>query len=106
MFSNHVPELSALASALDLAGQFDRILTSALLGYEKPNPRAFELALDACGHPGEVWMVGDSPIADVAGAEALGIPAILVRSGTSLGEVAEMIQASGPRSAPPRGPGG
>lgn len=28
----------------------------------------------------EVWMVGDNPIADVVGAEALGIQEILVRS--------------------------
>jgi len=30
--------------------------------------------------PTSVWMIGDNPVADVAGAEAVGIPAILVRT--------------------------
>ena len=55
-------------------------ITSGFTGYEKPNPRAFEYALRQVGHPERVCMVGDNPIADVQGAESMGIPAILVRS--------------------------
>jgi len=81
ILSNHVPELPALIAGLGITPLINVVLTSAAIGYEKPNPRAFEYALERCGWPNEVWMVGDNPVADVAGAEAAGIPAVLVRSG-------------------------
>jgi putative hydrolase of the HAD superfamily len=34
--------------------------------------------LDRLGRPSHTWMVGDNPLADVAGAQAAGIPALLV----------------------------
>ncbi len=80
VLSNHVPELGQLTAGLGLEGLVDGVFSSASIGYEKPHPEAFAHALAACGHPGEVWMVGDNPLADVAGAEAVGIPAVLVRS--------------------------
>ena len=40
----------------------------------------FALARRECGNPRVTWMVGDNPIADVRGAEAVGIPAVLVRT--------------------------
>lgn len=94
--SNHVPELPGLVRALGLDGAFDHILTSAAVGYEKPNPRMFQAALQRAGAPEEVWMVGDNPVADVAGASAAGIPALLLRSrkspdGLSPAEVVERI---------------
>jgi FMN phosphatase YigB (HAD superfamily) len=79
ILSNHIPELAQLVNGLGLSGLLDRVLTSAATGYEKPNPRAFENALHECGDPQERWMIGDNPEADVAGAEAAGIRAILVR---------------------------
>jgi putative hydrolase of the HAD superfamily len=78
--SNHAPELPALVRSLYPAGLFDVVLTSAATGYEKPHPRMYEAALAATGRPGAVWMVGDNPEADVRGAEANAIPAILVRA--------------------------
>jgi putative hydrolase of the HAD superfamily len=80
ILSNHVPELPQLVEGLGLSGLVDVVLTSAVTGYEKPHPEAFALALERCGRPGEVWMIGDNPLADVAGAEAVGIPAILART--------------------------
>ena len=92
ILSNHVPELPALVTGLGLSPLLDCVLSSAVTGYEKPNPKAFELALERCGQPSEAWMVGDNPEADVAGAEAVGIPAILVRTnGTDLHAAAELI---------------
>jgi putative hydrolase of the HAD superfamily len=76
--SNHVPELPSLVAALGLP--VDAVVTSATVGWEKPHPRVWEAALVAAGSPREVWMVGDNPEADVCGAEAAGIPAILVRT--------------------------
>ena len=98
ILSNHVPELPALASALGLGDHFEAIHTSAAIGYEKPHPAAFAAALDAAGHPDTVWMVGDNPTADVGGAQALGIPSVLVRrDGTDLHAAAEIIRG-GPRA--------
>lgn len=79
VLSNHIPELPALAEGLGLSGHLDVVITSAAIGYDKPHPEAFRIGLEAAGDPTEVWMVGDNPIADVGGAEAVGIPAILVR---------------------------
>jgi putative hydrolase of the HAD superfamily len=79
ILSNHVPELPDLVAALGLSPCITRIFTSALLGYEKPHPQAFRYVLDELGNPPVVWMIGDNPEADIAGAEASGIPAILVR---------------------------
>ncbi len=82
VLSNHVPELGALIQCLGLGGQFRRVFNSAETGYEKPHPSAFRIVLDfivSVGGASAVWMIGDSPAADVAGAEAAGVPAILVR---------------------------
>ena len=79
LLSNHVPELPILVDALGLAELFDAVLTSAAIGYEKPHAEAFALARRAAGEPELVWMVGDNFDADVAGAEAVGIPAVLAR---------------------------
>jgi putative hydrolase of the HAD superfamily len=79
ILSNHVPELADIVAGLGIADLFDEVISSALIGYEKPHPRAYGIALEAAGHPGRVWMVGDNAAADVRGAEAVGIPGILVR---------------------------
>jgi putative hydrolase of the HAD superfamily len=77
--SNHVPELPQLVADLGLASAVDDVVTSAAVSYDKPHPGIFEAALDIAGRPEQVWMVGDNPVADVDGAEQVGIPAILVR---------------------------
>jgi putative hydrolase of the HAD superfamily len=87
ILSNHVPELPALVEGLGLTDRFAAVITSAALGYEKPHPEAFAAARAAAGDPGEVWMVGDNPVADVAGARAVGIPAIHVRTKGGVGGV-------------------
>ncbi len=77
--SNHIPELSDLVRDLGLSDLIDAVLTSAVTGYEKPHPGMFRVALELTDDPERVWMIGDNPIADIAGATAVGIPAILVR---------------------------
>ena len=79
ILSNHVPELAALVDQLGISPQIERVFSSALIGFEKPHPEAFRLAVAECGRPRRLWMVGDNPVADIAGAEALGIPAVLIR---------------------------
>jgi putative hydrolase of the HAD superfamily len=78
ILSNHVPELGRIVTALGLDRMVATISCSAETGYEKPHPRAFEAVLEEL-RPEEAWMIGDNVVADVLGAEALGIPAVLVR---------------------------
>ena len=79
ILSNHVPELTQIIAALGLGSHIRQVFNSAESGYEKPHPRAFGGLLDELDHPKKIWMIGDNPEADVRGAEAAGIPAILVR---------------------------
>jgi putative hydrolase of the HAD superfamily len=79
ILSNHVPELPALVDGLGVGPLVDAVVNSATTGYEKPHPEAFAAGRRAAGDPDELWMVGDNPVADVEGATAAGIPAILVR---------------------------
>jgi putative hydrolase of the HAD superfamily len=79
VLSNHVPELADLIADLGLGAHLDGVRTSALTGYEKPHPEAYRGALRAWGNPDAAFMVGDSRVADVDGAEVVGLPAILVR---------------------------
>jgi putative hydrolase of the HAD superfamily len=83
ILSNHVPELDAIVEALGIGDLIDAVVNSARTGYEKPHPRAYAAGRAAAGNPEELWMVGDNPAADVAGAEAAGIPAIPVSYYTS-----------------------
>jgi putative hydrolase of the HAD superfamily len=78
ILSNHVPELRAMVAGLGLEDVVAFISCSAETGYEKPHEQAFASVLDSL-RPDEAWMVGDNVVADVLGAEAVGIPAVLVR---------------------------
>ena len=78
--SNNYPELPDVVGHLSFSNLITECITSGLVGYEKPNPAIFEYALDRAKKPEEVWMVGDNIDADVRGAEAAGIPAILVHT--------------------------
>jgi putative hydrolase of the HAD superfamily len=81
--SNHVPELPEIARHLGLMDHISSCLSSASVGYEKPHPAIYGLALDLAGRPEHVWMVGDNVNADIAGAEACGIMAVLVHKPAS-----------------------
>jgi len=102
--SNHVPELPAILDSLGLTPHLAAIVNSADTGYEKPHPEAFRLALASVGQPAEVWMIGDNPVADIAGARDAGINAILVRTpdpglphyAPDLTHIAEILAASEP----------
>lgn len=79
ILSKHVPELPEILRALGLEARFLRVFDSAESGYEKPHPRAYDDVLETVAGAEAAWMVGDNPEADVRGAEAVGLPAILVR---------------------------
>lgn len=66
-------------SALGIGQWFDAIVISGEVGLAKPDPRIFEVALEALGLGRDgVWHVGDSLAADVAGAKAAGVTAVWV----------------------------
>jgi putative hydrolase of the HAD superfamily len=79
ILSNHVPELGDIVRHLGLTSRIAFVFNSAETGYEKPHPRAFQIALETLPDVETAWMIGDSFAADVQGAELVGIPAILVR---------------------------
>ena len=77
--SNHVPELPEIVARLGLARYSEAVFTSAETGFETPHPEAFAKARATLGDPASIWMIEDNPVADVAGARAAGMPAVLVR---------------------------
>jgi putative hydrolase of the HAD superfamily len=77
--SNWDSRLPYLLDVLDLDGLFDVVVTSHLIGVEKPDPSIFRSALEALGaDPGLTLHVGDVPELDLCGAQAAGIDAVLV----------------------------
>ncbi len=77
--SNHAPELPELVRDLGLSRPVELSITSAAIGAEKPNPLIFRRAIDlARAWVDRSWMIGDNPVADIAGAEAVGLRAALV----------------------------
>jgi putative hydrolase of the HAD superfamily len=70
---------------MDLANLVDGVCVSGEIGVKKPDARIFYEVLRRCGcddlSTEEVWMIGDSPSADVAGARALGFRTIWLDRG-------------------------
>jgi len=77
--TNHIPELPAIFDHLGLSPYLAALFNSAQTGYEKPHPQAFRQVLAWASELEAIWMIGDNYTADVLGAEAQGIPGILVR---------------------------
>lgn len=84
VISNHVWALPEIIGQLGAGELFDGVVTSARCGYRKPHPAIFHAALRlTSAPPAEIVMVGDSVSADVRGAEAVGMRAVLIdREGT------------------------
>lgn len=96
-------------SEVGLRPYFDAVFDSAIVGYEKPDPRFFEHVLRSTGaSPERVVHVGDLFSADVRGARAAGIHPVLLdphgdwpeldcERARDLVEVAERLDAAGER---------
>ncbi len=64
---------------LGFAASLDPIVSSAAVGWQKPDRRIFDTILSAWALPAaQVVMVGDTPPADIAGANWLGMRSILL----------------------------
>lgn len=79
VLSNHCPELRQIIHFLQLDKYILHIFNSAETGYEKPHRQAFMTLLAALGNIETIWMIGDSMESDILGADAVGLPGILVR---------------------------
>lgn len=78
--SNHVPELSQIVEGLGIAGYFHAVITSGLVGYEKPHRRIFEVAIEQSVPSAPIWMIGDNVQCDCMPVAMFDASAILVRS--------------------------
>ncbi|MFD8812436.1 HAD family hydrolase [Streptomyces sp. NPDC059627] len=59
------------------------------VGHQKPEPEIFKAAATAVGASlHEAWVIGDSPQADIAGANGLGVPSVWVSGGRPWTEAA------------------
>jgi len=75
----------AKLSALALQGSFDPLIISEEVGFRKPDPRVFALAIAGWEIPaGDVLFVGDDPVADIMGAAAAGMRALRVGHETGI----------------------
>jgi HAD superfamily hydrolase (TIGR01549 family) len=84
---------------------FEVLSISCEVGYLKPHPRIFQHALDALGvGPEETVMVGDSLRADVGGAKALGMTAVLKRNSATEAEKDPEKDMGEPEKSEPRDP--
>ncbi len=69
----------ALIDRYQLGGWFEQVLISAEVGYRKPHPRIFQLALNFFDvPPDQVVMVGDKLGADVLGAKNAGLSCVWI----------------------------
>ena len=84
LLTNNYPEIVDTMKRLGLDRYFTDYIVSSHVGYEKPRAELFRHALAKAGQPDICYMVGDNPIADIQGAHAAGIPAILVHTQTQI----------------------
>lgn len=79
LISNADQDVTVIALHFQFATLMDLIVTSALVGYEKPDPRTYYAALEPLQvEPSRAIHVGDQPKSDVAGALGVGMGAVLI----------------------------
>jgi HAD superfamily hydrolase (TIGR01509 family) len=77
--SNSEGTIEQMLIEVGLRPLFDAVVDSTVVGFTKPDPRIFGVALERLGVPAvDALMVGDSPSADVDGAHAAGLRAALL----------------------------
>jgi putative hydrolase of the HAD superfamily len=77
VISNWDSRLPSLLDQLNISEYFETVVVSALVGYEKPHPGIFRIALERTGlNPTEVLYIGDDPVLDYQAAVNVGIRAL------------------------------
>lgn len=78
-------QLDAMVERLGVADVFHHLLSSESARSCKPDPAIFRLALAQAGcAPQETLFVGDTPDADIVGAEAVGMRPVLIEETTEI----------------------
>lgn len=79
LVSNFYGNMGSVLFEMELDGLFSHVVESAAVGIRKPDPRLFQLAIDAFGQaeaaapsPSEIMVVGDSLRNDIEPARSLG----------------------------------
>ena len=73
LVSNFYGNVESVLKDFDLRKYFLKIVESAVVGIRKPDPRIFQLGVDALGMPAEdILVVGDSYKKDIVPAESIG----------------------------------
>ncbi|MDE7471112.1 MAG: HAD family hydrolase [Paramuribaculum sp.] len=73
LVSNFYGNVEAVLSDFDLRRYFQAIIESAVVGVRKPDPRIFQLGVDALGlKPSQVLVIGDSLRKDILPARSIG----------------------------------
>jgi putative hydrolase of the HAD superfamily len=86
--SNADGTVDASLTARGLRDHFDVVADSHVVGHQKPDPRIFAHALEACGaDPARTLHVGDLYAADVVGARAVGVHPVLLDPFEDWGEL-------------------
>jgi HAD superfamily hydrolase (TIGR01509 family) len=79
VISNADADVTVVCTHFAFAPLMDLIVTSALVGYEKPDPRTYQAALEPLKiDPVRAVHVGDQPKSDVVGALGVGMGAVLI----------------------------
>lgn len=79
VISNADADVTRFCLHMGFASEMDIIITSALVGWEKPDSRTFFAALEPLGvSPERALHVGDQPLSDVVGARKIGMAAALI----------------------------
>ena len=78
VISNAMPTLDIALDQLDLSKYFEVIINSAVVDAWKPEPRIYQIALEAINLPAAACVFVDNLPENVAAAEALGFTAFLI----------------------------
>lgn len=77
IISNWDSRLPALCDQLGLSPFFDAVVVSSIVGYEKPHPGIFQIALNETSlQADQVLYIGDDPYLDYQGATKAGLHAL------------------------------
>lgn len=80
LVSNFYGNVESVLKDFDLQKYFPKIIESAVVGVRKPDPRIFELGVEALGlKPEETVVIGDSYRKDIEPSEKIGCQAIWIK---------------------------